>query len=282
MIIYNWKGENIMAEWQYLSSKSNSLVVKITKLKDKKYRKSEGLFRFDGIKLFEEAANNFAPIRYVFVSESASERFKDVVEKYNLNAVLYILSDEVFSKITDEQSPEGIVTVCTELDNVTKVEDYSILAREYKSRSVLMLESIRDTGNMGTILRSVKAFGIDALVVSSDCADLYNSKTVRAAMGALFTQKVFEVDNMALAVTAFRENGARVFAAALQKEAKKLGSFELKKGDAILIGNEGHGLSKDAIDACDECVYIPMESGSESLNASIAASVCMWELYKTK
>lgn len=271
-----------MAEWQYISSKGNALVVRIAKLKDKKYRKSEGLFRFDGIKLFEEAIQNKAPIRYIFVSESASEKFRDIVEKNCADAMLYILSDDVFAKITDEQAPEGIVTVCAELENICKVDKFDNLPIELKGCPVLMLESVRDTGNMGTILRSAKAFGIGALVISSDCADLYNSKTVRAAMGALFTQKVIMVDDIASVIVAFRSNGTRVFAAALERQAKKLGSFELLKGDVIIIGNEGHGLSKAVIDASNECVYIPMESGSESLNASIAASVCMWELYKTK
>ena len=271
-----------MSEWQYISSKNNSLVVRMAKLKDKKYRKAEGLFRFDGIKLFCEATQNGAPIRYVFISESATAKFKDTVEDSGIDALFYILSDEVFAKITDEQAPEGIVTVCEELENIVKVEDYNALATEFKDCSVLMLESVRDTGNMGTILRSAKAFGIDALVISSDCADLYNSKTVRAAMGALFTQKVVVVDDVVAALSSFRKNGMRVFAAALEREAKKLGTFELVKGDIIIVGNEGHGLSKEVIDVCDECVYIPMESGSESLNASIAASICMWELYKTK
>lgn len=269
-----------MAEWQYISSKSNSLVVRIAKLRDKKYRKSEGLFRFDGIKLFSEAVQNNAPIRYVFVSESASERFVAEVEGSNIDAMLYILSDDVFSKLTDEQAPEGIISVCENLSNVTKAEDLDSLASNLKENSLLMLESIRDAGNMGTILRSAKAFGISALIISSDCADLYNPKTVRAAMGALFTQRIVVVDDIAGTIESFRKNGNRVFAAALEREAKKLGSFELRKGDIILIGNEGHGLSKETVNACDECVYIPMESGSESLNASIAASVCMWELYK--
>ena len=270
------------AEWQYISSKNNNLVIRISKLKDKKYRKAEGLFRFDGIKLFIEATHNGAPIRYVFVSESASEKFKNVVEENCVDGLFYILSDDVFAKITDEQAPEGIVTICDELKNITKTDDYNSLATKLNKSSVLMLESVRDTGNMGTILRSAKAFGIDALVISSDCADLYNSKTVRAAMGALFTQKVVIVDDISAVISAFRDNGNRIFAAALEREAKKLGSFKLEKGDIIIVGNEGHGLSKDVIDACNECVYIPMESGSESLNASIAASVCMWEIYKTK
>lgn len=271
-----------MVQWQYISSKSNPLAVRISKLKEKKYRKSEGLFRFDGIKLFLECIQNGAPVAYVFLAESASEKYRDTVENSGIAASFYILSDEVFSKLTDEQSPEGIITVCKNLDSITKEDDFDVIAGTLKGKSVLMLESIRDVGNMGTIMRSAKAFGIDALLVSSDCADLYNPKTIRAAMGALFTQRVIVVDDISLLIKAFRDNGTRVFAAALEREAKKLGSFELKKGDVIVIGNEGHGLSNDVISACDECVYIPMESGSESLNASIAASVCMWELYKTK
>lgn len=271
-----------MAQWQYISSKSNSLIVRMAKLKDKKYRKNEELFRFDGIKLFNEAVQNAAPVRYVFVSESASDRFKDAVEESNIDAMLYTVSDDVFAKLTDEQSPEGIITVCENLKSISKTDDFDALLPDLGGKCVLMLESVRDAGNMGTILRSAKAFGMDALVISSDCADLYNPKTIRAAMGALFTQKIVVVDDISATVKALRQNGARVFAAALEKNAKKLGSFELQKGDVIVIGNEGHGLSKETIDACDECLYIPMESGSESLNASIAASVCMWELYKTK
>ena len=269
-------------EWQYISSKSNSLLVRISKLKDKKYRKAEGLFRLDGIKLFCEAAEAGAPIECVFVALSVSEKYCRRVEEYSLNAKCYTVADEVFSKLTDELSPEGIVTVCRELDNIKKPESYAALAKKALGGTVLLLASVRDAGNMGTIIRSAKAFGIDNLIISSDCADLYNSKTVRGAMGALFTQSIAVVDDVASAITSLREGGFCVYGAALQRGARKLGSFELKKTDAIVIGNEGHGLSDAEIAACNECLYIPMEEGSESLNAGVAASVCMWELYKTK
>lgn len=269
-------------EWQYISSKSNSLVVKLSKLKDKKYRKADGLFRFDGAKLFEEAVKNSAPVEYVLLKENASEKYKGTVEESGVRCGTYVLADDVFSKLTDELAPEGIIAVCADLQNIKKVTDYTALAEEVKGKTILMLESVRDAGNMGTIIRSAKAFGIDVLIISSDCADVYNSKTVRGAMGALFTQNIIIVDDISAAVCALKSCGSRVFAAALKRDARRLGSIELKRGDVILVGNEGHGLSKDAIDACDECLYIPMEEGSESLNASIAASVCMWELYKTK
>lgn len=270
-------------EWQYISSKNNALVVRLAKLKDKKYRKAEGLFRFDGIKLFCEAAANGAPVKYVLVSESAAEKYKNTVEEIVTGAQLVVLADEAFSKMTDESSPEGIITVCASLPGIVALDKgcEDVLSGDAE-KSILMLESVRDTGNMGTIIRSARAFGIDRLVISSDCADLYNPKTVRAAMGALFTQNIYVVESISDAVGAIRKRGSKVYAAAIVKDAKRLGEAELKCGDAILIGNEGHGLSQSAIDACDECIYIPMEDGSESLNAGIAASVCMWEMYKVK
>ena len=271
-------------EWQYISSKSNSFVVRISKLKEKKYRRMEGLFRFDGIKLFDEAAMNNADIRYVILSESQSEKNKAFVENklmaWGERIGLYIVSDDVFSKLTDENSPEGIITVCAFLKNIVSVEQPNEFAKSIKNGSILMLESVRDVGNLGTIVRSAKAFGIDSLIISSDCADLYNPKTIRAAMGALFTQKIYVFDDITKAITSLKKEGAHIYAAALKRDAKKLGSVELKRGDAILIGNEGHGISEEAITVCDECLFIPMEEGSESLNASIAASICIWEIYR--
>ena len=269
-------------EWQYISSKSNPMLVRLAKLKDKKYRRAEGLFRLDGIKLFCEAASVGAPIECVLIADSAREKYCKEVEAYSLDAKCYIVADEAFAKLTDELSPEGIVTICRELENISKADDYSALAENSLGGTVLLLASVRDVGNMGTIIRSARAFGIDTLIISSDCADLYNSKTVRGAMGALFTQKIAVVENMVDTIGTLRKVGFCVYAAALQRGAKRLGSFELTRSDAIVIGNEGHGLSDNEIAACNECLYIPMEEGSESLNAAIAASVCMWELYRTK
>ncbi len=268
-------------DWQYISSKSNALVVRLSKLKDKKYRRAERLFRFDGIKLFCEAVQKGAPVKYVLLRESAADRLKDIAERelsrFGTDTLLYILGDDAFDRLTDEQAPEGIITVCAELEHVLEGH-----ASDITGNRVLMLESVRDAGNMGTIIRSAVAFGIDTLVISSDCADLYNSKTVRAAMGALFKQRIVIVDSIPDTVNELRACGRHVFAAALSGDAKTLGSFTLERGDVILIGNEGHGLSDEAIEACDARLYIPMEADAESLNAGIAASICMWELYKTK
>ena len=275
-------------EWQYIASKSNPLVVRLGKLKDKKYRKEESLFRFDGIKLFCEAVQNNVELEYVIISEADSEKNRQIVEgklaSVGILPKLLVLSADAFDKLTEEKSPEGIICVAKYLDKLHKVGKIEMLSEgsEAEKMRILMLESIRDAGNLGTIIRCARAFAVDCLIISSDCADIYNSKTIRAAMGALFTQNIIVTDSIAEAVCDLRSMGCRVFAAALDKDAKELGSFELKEGDAILIGNEGHGLTREAIEACNESIFIPMEESSESLNAAIAASVCMWELYKAK
>lgn len=271
-------------EWESISSRSNPLVVRLGKLKDKKYRKEEGLFRFDGKKLFCEAVENGVELEYVIVSEGNYEKNSDFVvnklSETDIRPRLVVLSDVAFEKLTEEKAPEGIICVAKYLDKL-HVTEYTVKVSEDPLR-ILMLESVRDAGNLGTIIRCARAFGIDRIIMSADCADLYNSKTIRAAMGALFTQNIVITDSIPSAVCSLKEQGYRVFAAALDERAKKLGSFELEPRDAILIGNEGHGLSPEAIRACDDTVLIPMEEDSESLNAAIAASICMWELYKTK
>ena len=151
-----------------------------------------------------------------------------------------------------------------------------ILAPE--SGRVLLCESLRDPGNVGTVIRTAFAFGIDWLILSGDCADLYNPKVLRGAMGTLFSQRILRVDDLAGAVTLMRQQGRHVYAAALDDSAMQLGSFAFGKADSAVIGNEGHGLSEGVLRACDASVYIPMAGDAESLNASVAASVLMWEM----
>ena len=268
-------------EWQYISSKSNNLVVRISKLKDKKYRKAEGLFRFDGIKLFLEAVEKRVNIEYVFVMESAGATVKGAVKESGVDlSKVYLLSDEAFAKLTDEQSPEGVVTVCAYLENVVSTNDYRALADNVKGGTTLILESVRDAGNLGTIIRTAKAFSIDNLIISSDCADVYNPKTVRSAMGSLFRTRITTVNDVASFINAARENSRRVLAAELTDTALSLSDASLVSTDIVMIGNEGHGISPEISAMCDRSVYIPISHKTESLNASVAAAIFMWEQSK--
>ena len=269
---------------EIITSRRNPTVVDAVKLSDRRTREKEGLFRFDGIKLFDEAAEKGVSIRRVLICES---RANDIVPRLEnckaiAGAVVSVLSDDVFSRVSEEQSPEGIICIADfPRHHVKKANTADALATSGDASSrVLMLESVRDPGNMGTIMRSAAAFGIDTLVISRDCADIYNPKTVRAAMGALFKLNILVFEDLCEAINAFRQSGRRVFAAALDREAVRLDEVEFSGSDVALIGNEGHGLSDEAIAACTQSLYIPMEDGSESLNAGVAASVILWSMYR--
>jgi TrmH family RNA methyltransferase len=223
------------------------------------------------------------------LSLGASGNVRDAVEReiergrLESSRVL-LVGEEVFSKISEERSPEGIVTVARALEQKHRTHtelDGFCVSREER---ILVAESLRDPGNLGTVIRSCAALGIDRLVISDDCADLYNPKTIRAAMGGLFRMDVdvIPTNELAAAIGLLRASGRRVFAAALREDAHALGELELWRGDCFVIGNEGHGLSESVISACDACAIIPMTEGSESLNAAAAAAICIWETVRAK
>ena len=272
---------------EIITSRQNPRIKALAALSDKKGRERSGLFRFDGIKLFCDSLRTVS-IKHVVirhpVSDTVEDRVRAAVEQGLLcEEQLIYVSDSVFEKLTDESSPEGIITVAERIDRLHRTADQLSEAVESLDGKILLIaESVRDTGNLGTIMRSCAALGIDTLVLSHDCADIYNPKTIRGAMGALFRTEIAVFDDITEAVRILKREGHRVYAAALDPDAVRLGKHTLSAGDCVMVGNEGHGLSEAAIDAAGQSLYIPMEEGSESLNAAIAASVILWSLYGDK
>ena len=265
---------------EVIRSRQNKLVKLACSLERKKAREEEGLFRFDGIKLCREAIQKGIVPEYIFVAESKAT---EICERIG-NSDVTVVSDEVFEKMSSERAPEGVITVARMLDSLHKVVTVNDAGEASSlpkaSERVFLLEAVRDPGNLGTIIRTAASLGIDRLVLSSDCADIYNPKTIRAAMGALFMLKTDTVEDgkMAEYISSLRKNcGRRVFGAALREDAVDLLESSLLPSDVFVIGNEGHGLSQDVIEACDGCVIIPMREGCESLNAAMAAGILMWE-----
>jgi TrmH family RNA methyltransferase len=271
---------------EIITSRQNKSVSLAAGLDSRKKREAEGLFRFDGSKLFEEALLSGVELDRVLLRQSESLKWLALAEKYEerlSDTVMLIVADTLFDKLSTERAPEGILSVAKRPAIHVKEGEGSkqalLQAAGSHDKRILLLESVRDTGNVGTILRSASAFGIDLVVLSSDCADLFNPKTVRGAMGALFRQRTVAFDDLTQAVALLQSNGRRVLGAALDREAQALGKGVLQKGDCVVIGNEGHGLSAQMLSCCDGKLFIPMETHSESLNAAIAASVIMWSMY---
>lgn len=277
-------------EWsqEIVRSRQNRTVVELCKLSDRKGREEQRAFRFDGVKLFCEAVKKGVELQTVVFCASRAEALSDRLRRECGNGVfdgsgrVLLLSDELFDKISEEKSPEGVITIAKYIDKFQKFATIYNSADflRMKSESVVLLESVRDPSNIGAVIRSAAAIGVDRLIVSADCADIYHPKAVRASMGALFDQRIDRVNDLGEVIRGLRQSGRRVFAAALDDQALRLGSFPIESGDCVVIGNEGHGLSDATVAACDRSVMIPMTDRAESFNAAVAASILMWEFQK--
>ena len=275
---------------ELLRSRQNPTVKQICALSDKKHRRESGLFRFDGVKLLSEALAEHLDVRLVVVREDALSMLESILEAAQNEGILsddaiLPVSAEVFEKISEERSPEGVITVAAQMrDTHRELSAEDCASYPESDERLLVAEALRDPGNLGTVIRSCAALGIDRLIISDDCADIYNSKTIRGAMGGLFRLKidVAPVGSLPDLIRALSAQGRRVYATALHADAERIGETTLRRGDCFVIGNEGHGLSREVIEACDGCAVIPMKEGSESLNAAAAAAICIWETVRAK
>lgn len=269
---------------EVIVSNQNKYVALARALGERKQRQKSSLFRFDGVKLLCEAAKRGVALEFLLIGEGACESVAEKAEKLYgldinaLNCRIIVVSDQVFDKISEENAPEGVIAVA-KYDNTRHRELSASEISAADGERVLLLESVRDPQNVGAILRTAAAFSVDRVIMGRDCADIYSAKTLRASMGAVFALNVDRVDSVSAAVTRLRSSGRRVYAAALDDRAERLGQTRFSTLDCVVIGNEGHGLSSKTIDACDSSVYIPMSDGVESLNAAVAASVLMWEFF---
>lgn len=267
---------------EIIISRQNPTVVKLAALLDKKERRKSRVFRIDGYKLFLEALECGAEIELVAICSEKAERF--MPEAQRSGAKIVLLAPEVFLRITEEKAPDGIIAVVKYIDSLHKILNVSdIPAIAASERRIMAFESLRDPGNLGTVIRSASAFGVDTLILSDDCADIYNPKTLRGAMGAIFSREILFCKDLPEVLSRFSCEGRRVLAATLDTESIPVGKAALTERDIVLIGNEGHGLSKSAVEASDLSVILPINTGRgvESLNAATAASVFMWEQRRT-
>ena len=259
---------------EFITSRANPYIKELALLSERKHRQSYGKFFFEGRKLFHEALENGVELEAVLMTEQIFNKYKE--KNYPFRHIC--ITEEVYSKISAEKSPEGIFCVAKTLD---KLHNLNIIYSSDLNESILILDSLRDPGNVGTVLRTAAAFGCDTVIMSSDCADVYNPKTVRAAMGAVFRQKTVTVSDLEGTIRELRDNGKLVYCATLDETSVELSDIAITPEHCFVIGNEGNGIRKEIISASTGSVIIPMQPGAESLNASAAATVLLWEQYKT-
>ncbi len=259
---------------QVISSKDNELIKHIRKLKDKKERDISNEYIIEGVKLIDEAINENANIKKIILcddcekTESISKDLMYEIAKYDC---VYV-KDNIFKLITEVNTPQGVLAV-VEKNNVKKEINYN-------EDIIVALDDVQDPGNLGTILRTVDSVGLTQILVSKKTADVYNPKVVRSTMGAIFRVRIIECDDLKETLKQVKKHKFKVVVTSLQTENTIYDINYRKK--AIIIGNEANGVEEEIQNMADEKIKIPMIGKTESLNASVATGIVLYEYVRQK
>lgn len=248
---------------EVITSKENKIVKLASGLiANKKIRDDNDMFIVEGIKTIEEISDDFEIVN-VIVSDKLESSLK-------IDANKIVVSDNIYKGISDMKNPEGVMAII-------KKKSYDLDILDNMSR-VVMLDDIQDPGNLGTIIRTADAMGLDAVITSSDTCDLYNPKVTRSTMGSFFHMPIIGKQDKNQIIEVLKKKGYKIYSAALQTDTY-LDDLDLTPDKiAIIIGNEAHGISSEILDKSDKVFKINMKGNAESLNASIAASIIMYEI----
>ena len=271
-----------------ITSPSNQKIKELILLRDKpRARNKSGLFVAEGLKMFEEAP--VRNLKEIYLSRDLWEQLKRE-ERYSLiwkkleecvesGIGVEQVTPEVFRKVSDTQTPQGILFVGRQLSYSLKALIETAQERQRaggRPPLFLLLEDIQDPGNLGTMLRTGEGAGVDALIMSRKTVDIYNPKTIRSTMGALYREPFVYVEELEEAIALLRQQEILVYAAHL-KGRQYFDELSYEKGGAFLIGNEGNGLRQETAEQADIWVKIPMEGKVESLNAAVAAALLVYQ-----
>ena len=178
-----------------------------------------------------------------------------------------VIAEDLSAYISDTKAPQGIFAAAK---MPAPAEGFGT------ARRLVILDGVQDPGNVGTVIRTAEALGIDGALLSRGCADVWSPKAMRASMGSVFRLRCITGDIPQM-IKELRAQGFGVYGAMLDESAQKLGETAFPERAAVVIGNEGAGVSAEVKAACTGSVYIPI-SGAESLNAAAAAAILLWEL----
>ena len=264
-----------------ISSKDNEIVKEIRKLKEKKYRKEK--FIVEGIKMLEEAMNENASIDLIIIREGINldldiSKFKSIV-----------VTEKVFNTLTDVVSPQGVLAVInkksaenTNNENIKSIDTKNMTELQIDKNAdyILAIDGIQDPGNLGTIIRTADSANLKQIVVSKNTVDSYSPKVIRSTMGAIYRVNIIETENLVETLEKLKEAGFKVVTTSLDTDNSV---YDISYDKSIVvIGNEANGVSKEVQDMSDYKVKIPMLGKTESLNASVAAGIMIYEYVREK
>ena len=253
-----------------ITSRDNKTLKLIRSLQRKKGRMDSGLYFAEGTRLVSEALKyRNSDIKFLIASDNFAQKNKNFMNSLDENGkTVYTSKEGLFKEMCNTETPQGIGAVL-KIPDVT-IPDWCLL------KFVLVLDGVSEPGNLGTIIRTAEAAGIDAVVLTKGCADLYNPKVVRSSMGSLFRMIcVSDVD--AELIADLKSEGFTIVSTAL-KDAAEITDVKIDGKRAVIIGSEAFGVSEQILKISDIRIKIPMEGMVESLNAAIAAGIVMYML----
>lgn len=272
-----------------ITSKDNQTIKEIKKLKEKKYRKDK--FIIEGIKMIKEAICEDIEIEYLIFADLRLEKEINNIEKYNVLEV----TEKVLQELSDVVTPQGVLAVVKKCGNGMEkneknkeeqekkeikedlLDKYNI---DYNSEYILALDGLQDPGNMGTIIRTADSANIKQIIVSKSTVDSYSSKVIRSTMGAIFRVNIIEVENLVETLKELKNKGFDIISTSLDTN-NSIYDINYKKS-VVVIGNEANGVTKEVQEISNKKVKIPMLGKTESLNASVAAGIMIYEYVRQK
>ncbi len=259
---------------QGITSKENEFVKHVKKLKDKKFRDSSNEYVIEGMKLVAEAIQEKAPIKQIILCDDCEKNAavpKELMYEIAKYECIYV-TEKIFKYLSEVQNPQGILAIIEK-----NPQDIEI---DFSQDMIVALDDVQDPGNLGTILRTVDSIGLTQILVSKGTADAYNPKVVRSTMGAIFRVKIIECEDLKQKLKEIKKHKFKVVVSSLQTENTIYDINYHKK--VIVIGNEANGVKEEIQNEADEKVKIPMLGKTESLNASVATGIILYEYVRQK
>ncbi|QXM06352.1 23S rRNA (guanosine(2251)-2'-O)-methyltransferase RlmB [Crassaminicella indica] len=259
-------------------SSDNGAIKHVKELKKRKYRQKYSEYIVEGIRIIKDALENNQEIKYILFSESlynvsgGQELFNILIKR---NIKIYEIPKKIYTELSDTKSPQGIMAILS-------IKQYDLDEVLCASNNLfVVLDRIQDPGNLGTIIRTADAAGFAGVILTKGCVDLYNLKTIRATMGSIFHFPIIHGEETIKVIKHLKLKNIKIVSTSLKTD-KYYDEVDYNERTALIIGNEANGVLEEVLENSDELVKIPMLGKAESLNASIAASIIMYEAVRQK
>ena len=248
-----------------IESKENTLFKYTRKLKERKYRTKENKYIIEGFRLVQEAFKANCNIDCVIVNENGKDKLNDYLNAYMDSIKIYQMKNELFSQLSSTENTQGVIAVAN-INNCVN---------DINGDFYLLCDKVQDPGNLGTIIRTAHAAGVNGIILTKGTVDIYNDKTIRSTMGSIFYTPII-YDNDLTLLKKLKDDGFSLVATSLE-ESKNFFEEDLSGKVILSVGNEGNGISEEIFELADKKVKIPMPGGAESLNVGVATSIILFE-----